>query len=79
MCTLNLSNGTYQLYLTKDKLKEKKKAEEIYAEAFMGEMSRGLGFALKFFRGTWLVKSVKHATLDLRAVSSSPELGVELT
>ena len=30
-------------------------------------------------RGTWLVQSMKHATLDLRVVGSSPMLGVEIT
>ena len=32
----------------------------------------------KIFRGTWLIQSVKHATLDLRVGSSSPMLGVEI-
>ena len=27
----------------------------------------------------WLAQSVEHATLDLRAVSSTPMLGVEIT
>ena len=30
-------------------------------------------------RGTWLAQLVKHATLDLGVVSSSPTLGVEIT
>ena len=30
-------------------------------------------------RGTWLAQWVEHVTLDLRVVSSSPMLGVELT
>jgi len=30
-------------------------------------------------RGTWLAPLVKHATLDLGVMSSSPMLGVELT
>ena len=29
--------------------------------------------------GAWLAQSVKHVTLDLRVVSSSPMLGIELT
>lgn len=29
--------------------------------------------------GAWLAPSVKRATLDFRAVSSSPTLGVEIT
>ena len=29
--------------------------------------------------GAWLGQSVKHATLDLRVVSSSPMVGVEPT
>ena len=29
-------------------------------------------------RGTWLAKSVKHLILDLRVVSASPTLGVEI-
>ena len=31
------------------------------------------------FRGAWLAQSVEHVTLDLRAMSSSPMLGQELT
>ena len=30
-------------------------------------------------RGTWLAQSIEHATRDLRVMSSSPMLGVELT
>ena len=30
-------------------------------------------------RGTWPAQSVKHATLDLGAMSSSPTLNMELT
>ena len=30
-------------------------------------------------QGTWLAQSVKHATLDLRVMHSSPTLGVEPT
>ena len=30
-------------------------------------------------RGTWLAQSLEHATLDLRVVSLSPMLGVEIT
>ena len=30
------------------------------------------------FRGAWLAQSVEHVTLDLRAVSLSPTLGVEI-
>ena len=30
-------------------------------------------------KGTWLAQSVKHATLDLGVVSSSPTLGVQIT
>ena len=29
--------------------------------------------------GTWLAQCTKHGTLDLRVVSSSPILGVEIT
>ena len=31
------------------------------------------------FEGAWLVPLVEHATLDLRVVSLSPTLGVEIT
>lgn len=37
----------------------------------------GFGFNLK--RGTWLAELEKHATLDLRAVSLSPMLSLEIT
>lgn len=30
-------------------------------------------------RGTWLAQLIKHAILDVRAVSSSPIYGVEVT
>ena len=30
-------------------------------------------------RGTWLAQSGEHAILDLRVLSSSPTLGVEIT
>ena len=30
-------------------------------------------------RGTWLVQSVEHMTLDLSIVSSSPMLAVQIT
>ena len=30
-------------------------------------------------RGTWLAQLVEHVTLDLRVVSSSPMVGVEIT
>jgi len=30
-------------------------------------------------RGTWLVQSVEHVTLDLAVLSSSPVLGAEIT
>ena len=30
-------------------------------------------------RGAWLAQSEEHVTLDLRVVSSSPTLGVEIT
>ena len=31
------------------------------------------------FRGSWLVQSVEHVTLDLRLINSSPTMGVEIT
>lgn len=31
------------------------------------------------FRGTWLAQVVKHVTLDLRIMSLSPMVGVEVT
>ena len=40
------------------------------------------GLNPKFFSGgwgAWLAESVQHVTLDLRVVSSSPRLGMELT
>ena len=33
----------------------------------------------KRLRGAWLAQSVEPATLDLRAVSSSPMIGIEIT
>lgn len=30
-------------------------------------------------RGTWLAKSVKYVTLDLRFMSSNPDSGTEIT
>ena len=30
-------------------------------------------------RGTWLAQSVEHTTLDLRVISLSPTLAVEIT
>ena len=32
-----------------------------------------------WFQGTWLAQSVKHATPNLKIMSSSPMLGVEIT
>lgn len=51
----------------------------MHAEVFMGEMSRGLGFAVKFSRGAWLVPLVERVTLDLEVISLSPKLHVEST
>ena len=31
------------------------------------------------WRGAWLAQSVEHVTLDLRVVSASPTLGIEIT
>ena len=36
-------------------------------------------FQILLFRGTWLAQSVTCTTLDLRVVSLSPMLGVEIT
>ena len=44
--------------------------------AFTKETTR---YAKRQERGAWLVQLVEHETLDLKVMSSSPILGVEIT
>ena len=46
--------------------------EEVNSSVEGARTMSGLG-------GPWLAQSVQHATLDLKVMSSSPVLGVELT